>query len=71
MPKSNEVTEEQGKQIKRKKIYDTGQAGDAQTLSSLITALFKKKKKMTLGEGHGNHNKRLTYIPTLVQQVPG
>jgi len=45
MPKSNEVTEEQGKQIKRKKIYDTGQAGDAQTLSSLITALFKKKKK--------------------------
>lgn len=71
MPKSNEVTEEQGKQIKRKKIYDTGQAGDAQTLSSLITALFKKKKKMTLGEGQGNHTKRLTYIPTLVQQVPG
>lgn len=46
MLKSNKVTR-QGKQIKRK-IYNTGQAGDAQTLSSLITALKKKKKDVRM-----------------------
>ena len=54
----------------KEKIYNTGQAGDAQTLSSLITAFYIKKKK-TLGDGQGNHAKRLTYIATLAQRVPG
>lgn len=32
---------------------------------------LKKKKKKTLGDGQGNHTKRLTYIATLAQRVPG
>ena len=66
MLKSNEVTEEQGK--KKNLRYRTSR----RCPNPFITyhCPLKKKKKM-LGEGQGNHTKRLTYIPTLAQRVPG
>lgn len=61
MLKSNKITKEQGKQIKRKKprIQDKQEMPKPFHHLSLPFKKTKTKTKQTLGDGQGNHNKRL------------